>query len=241
MKTFLLAAALLFRSDAQVQESTAAQGAAVPIGVISDTVVGEDATPVGNATLSLVLISRDPKARLPKTAWTASTSADGAFRFTGLPSGNYLLCAQAPLTTWLSPCEWGPGPTALTLLYAQPTANTTITLKKGGVVPIRVDDPSGVLNQNEGKTPGAHLLLGAFNSSFGYRQASVVSSDASGRNYQILIPFGSTINIVAFSSYFNLANSLGTSLPKTGSTTPVLLGQGQAPPLLHFQITGGGN
>jgi hypothetical protein len=35
-------------------------------------------------------------------------------------------------------------------------------MKKGAAVPIRVEDPAKLLEQYEGKTPGAHLLLGVF-------------------------------------------------------------------------------
>jgi hypothetical protein len=231
---------VLFQSAAQVREATQSQAATVISGVISATLVGEDASLIANGILSLRLIPPDPKTRVPRTLWTATTSAVGAFRFTGLPGGNYQLCSQAPATAWLSPCEWNPGPALLTLSNSQSTVSTTVTMKKGVIIPIRVDDPTGSLNQNEGKIPGAHLLLGTTNSVSSYRQATVVSSDASGRNYQILIPFGSTINIVAFSTYFSLVNSLGASVPRPGSTTRVLVHQGQAPPSLYFQVTGGG-
>ena len=56
-------------------------------------------------------------------------------------------------------------------------------------------------SQNEGKTPGAHLLLGMDNDAFAFRPATVVSQDANGRNHQIVIPFNSPVKLVVYSSF----------------------------------------
>jgi hypothetical protein len=79
--------------------------------------------------------------------------------FDALPEGRYTLCARVQNSTWLNPCEWNfPTPTA-TVSRTNPVANVTITLKRGAVVPIRIDDVGQLLAKNEGKTPGAGLLL----------------------------------------------------------------------------------
>src|SRR5580704_8971513 len=76
--------------------------------------------------------------------------------------------------------------------------------EKGVAVPIRVDDPGLSLSQNEGKTPGAHLLLGVATDALTFHPASVVSTDALGRNQQIVIPFNMPVKLVVNSAFFKL-------------------------------------
>ena len=85
----------------------------------------------------------------------------GSVTFDLLPNGLYTLCAQAASGNWLNACEWGAARPDVTVSAAQRTVSTTLVLKCGAAVLIRVDDPDGLLALNERKTPGAHLLLGS--------------------------------------------------------------------------------
>jgi hypothetical protein len=154
--------------------------------------------------------------------------------------GTYRICAQAPSTAWLANCEWGATPVTTTLSNTQISTNVPISLKTGAVVSIRVDDPSQLLPRYEGNTPGAHLLLGVKNAALAFRQATVVSQDSAGRNDQVVVPFGSTVNVHAFSSFFKLANMSGTALSNNAFFMPVLVPAGHQPATLEFQVVGGG-
>lgn len=129
----------------------------------------------------------------------------------------------------------------VTLSTAQPVARVTIVMKKGVAVPIRVDDPGGLLPRHEGKTEGAHLLLGVSNDAFAFRPARLISADARGRNHQVVVPFGSPVKLVVFSSFFRLTDASGFALPSARSTAiPVLVPPGQQPPVIRLVVTGGG-
>jgi hypothetical protein len=108
-------------------------------------------------------------------------------------------------------------------------------------VPIRVNDPAQLLPQNEGKTAGAHLLIGIANDGGVFRPAPVISQDATGRNYQIVIPFNHPVNLSVYSSFFQLAGANGISLPRTGTSIPVTVSSGQQPAAITLLVTGGGN
>jgi hypothetical protein len=139
-------------------------------------------------------------------------------------------------SVWLSPCEWGLNPVSIMVSSTQPTASVTLVMKKGVGVPIRVHDSSQALLQNEGKVPGAHLLLGINNDALGFRQATLIGQDSGGRNYQVLIRFGAKVNLVSFSSFFKLSSVLGAAFPNNAVNVPILVPTGQSPTLLEFQI-----
>jgi len=208
-------------------------------GVVAGTLRGDDGSAIVGGYVSLALLPPHPK-RLPQTEWTAVTGVGGTFRFGGLNDGRYGLCAQAPKSTWLNPCDWGLQPLMVTLSSAQPVASVTMVMKKGVAVPIRVDDPGRLLSQHEGKTPGAHLLIGVGNDAFVFLPASVTSQDAGGRNQQVVIPFNSPVKLAVYSSFFQLADATGLALPKTGAAILLTVPTGQQPATVGLRVTGGG-
>ncbi len=208
-------------------------------GVVAGTLRGDDGSAIVGGYVSLALLPPHPK-RLPQIEWTGVTGVGGTFRFGALNDGKYRLCAQAPKSTWLSSCDWGLQPLVVTLSAAEPVARVTIVMKKGVAVPIRVDDPAGLLSQHEGKTPGAHLLIGVGNDAFVFVPASVTSQDAKGRNQQVVIPFNAPVKLVVYSSFFQLADAMGVALPKTGAAIVLTIPTGQQPATIGLRVTGGG-
>jgi hypothetical protein len=163
----------------------------------------------------------------------------GSFHFDGLNDGKYRLCAQVPNSVWLNPCEWGLQPPVVTLSTAEPTTSVTMILKKGAAVPIRIDDPGQLLSLNEGRTPGAHLLVGVGNDAFVFRPAPVLPPGTSGATRQIVIPFNSPVKLVVYSSFFHLSDANGVPLPRTGAAIPVLVPLGTQPAIIKLTVTGG--
>jgi hypothetical protein len=112
-------------------------------------------------------------------------------------------------------------------------------MKRGAAVSIRVDDPSGLLVQNEGKTPGAHLLLGVRSDAGIFHTASVIAQDPGGRDYSVTIPFDAKVNLVVASSFFRLADATGAPFAASGAAAvPVAVPSGQAPPTLRLAVSG---
>jgi hypothetical protein len=210
-------------------------------GQITGIVKGDDGSAVSGAAVYLKRTQTSGQSPRQQSEWATTAAADGTFEVGPLPNGQYTLCAQITLGNWLNPCEWGNSPPAVTVAPPQRSASATIVMKRGAVVSIRVNDPGQLLAQNEGKVPGAHLLLGVRNDAFGFRSASVASQDSGGRNYQVTIPFGESVNLVIASPFFSLANATGQALPTTGANTMQLLTpSGQTPPAITFGVTGGG-
>ena len=108
------------------------------------------------------------------------------------------------------------------------------------MVPIRLSYPNGLLAQYEGKVPAAKVLIGVGTYAFFFRTAPIVSTDATGRTHQIVIPFGVTINLVVATSFFQLANGAGVALSQTSASIPINVQPGQQPPTVTLVVTGGG-
>ena len=210
-------------------------------GSISGTVTGSDGTIVPGAHVVVYAVPPYPSGRNIQTQWAALSDANGAFSVTGLYAGGYQVCAQLARTQWLNPCAWGDSPPAASLSDSQPTASVSVVMVDGVVVPIRVNDPQKLLVKNEGVTPGAHLLIGVGHPPFLFDDAFIASQDSGGRTYQITVPFGFAANLVVDSSFFRLSNAAGTALPQGAATfIPFTVAQGQSPPSIVLNVTGGG-
>jgi hypothetical protein len=146
-----------------------------------------------------------------------------------------------PNSTWLNPCEWNfPTPTA-TISRSNPNANATIILKGGAPVPIRIIDTGQLLAQNEGKTPGAGLLLGVSSPGLFFHRVLLASQDSSGRNYQIVVPFNTQLTLVLHSSFYRVNDANGLGLSQAVSTKiPLLVATGQQVTPITFTVLGTG-
>ena len=126
----------------------------------------------------------------------------------------------------------------MALTASEPSARISIALSKGALVTVRVNDPAQLLPAHEGKSLGAHFLLGLSNDADLFRPAALVSQDAAGRTYQILAPFDRTIHIAAASGFFQLADAVGRPLPSFGTRIPVLVSSGQPAAALLLSVAG---
>lgn len=210
-----------------------------PGGVITGALRGDDGTPIVGANVTLYLLEPFPPGHVRATQWVLASGAGGSFRFDVPYYAQYRLCAQAPNTAWLNPCEWGLQPPATLLSAAVRSQTVTVVMRKGAAVPIRVDDAGRLLAHNEGKTPGAHLLLGVSSEAHVFHQARVVSEDATGRNYQITVPFDVSVNLIINSAFFKLSDAAGQPLARTGSAmVPVTVRSGQQPAVVRLTVAG---
>jgi hypothetical protein len=212
-------------------------------GSILGGLKGEDGTVIAGAPV-ILHFTGPVKARYShqRTAWSAVTTSAGDFQFTGLPEGNYALCPHTPNSAWLSPCDWNLPIPAASISRLAPSVKVTITLKRGAVVPIRIDDAGQLLTQHEGKTPGAGLLLGVSSPGFIFHPVPLTSKDSSGRNYQIVLPFNTALTLVIHPSFYHVNNASSVALSQTASTKiPLLVAAGQQVSPIKFTITGAGH
>jgi hypothetical protein len=179
--------------------------------------------------------------------YTAMTSADGSFSITGMQPGRYSICVQVPAGPHLDPCRWSSA-VQVTVAPGHPVTNQVISVTKGSVLQVRIDDPKKVLATSG---PG-DVLIGVFLPSGIFQPLRLAASDASGRTYETAIPFNTSVGVSVTSAHLVLADEKGAGLtpvtpgsggfttgsPGASATIPVLSATGTANKLVTLTVTG---
>jgi hypothetical protein len=165
---------------------------------------------------------------------TVAANALGGFAVSGLPAGDYTVCAYAP--GYLRPCEWS-GLRRITLAAAVAANLGTVQLEKSAIVAIRVDDPLGLLPQSLLVAPP--LALGIRDDLNYYHAAGPPAAvDASGRTYQIDVPYGRPMRVWLQSWKFSFTDGEAAPLASAGALIPFEAVQSAAAPAFTVRITG---
>jgi hypothetical protein len=192
---------------------------------IAGTVTTEDSrSPLG----ATVVISKTPdyvnvsRTKLPRFQVVASStrvpqtvavSSTGAFEATGLPRGQYQLCAVAP-DGYLDNCAWfGP----VDVILAPGSANTVknIVLRRGAVVRIRLDDPQSLLPAVETPAGERRAKIGVM-ADGALRPAVLRSRDSTGQNLIITVPFDKPLRLWVSPSQVAVRGPDGTTFFRAG-------------------------
>ncbi len=192
---------------------------AQPSGSLSGHVLSEE----GRALRASVTLSFAAARGYPAPPRRVLTGANGAFTFSRLPAGKYVLCAQvtasepAPANSpYVDTCVWGSGQTPTTVTAGQQVGGIVFTAPKGTWLQVRVVDPEHVLPlAAAGKGPALlepELQVMLKGPDGLYRHARFLSSDSGGRNYQAAIPLKTALSLKVASSVANVFDQTGTQI-----------------------------
>lgn len=145
---------------------------------------------------------------------------------------------QAPATLWLDPCEWGLPIPSVALTGAAPSQTIAISMSKGVEVPIRIEDPGQHLLRNEGRTPGAHLLVGVRTPASTFRRAIPAGPGIGGAMLKVVIPFDRPVQLAVASGFFKLADGSGEQVARPGVAIPLAVPAGQTPATVRLSVAG---
>jgi len=228
MTAILAASAMLVAiSSATAQSANTAS--------ISGRIVSETGLPL-RASVALSFTSARGH---PAPPWRVRTNSTGAFTFSKLQAGSYSLCAQvAPAETapanspYVDTCLWGSGQAPMTVAAGQQVTGVVFTAVKGALLSVHVADPGGVLPAAAAKTPAPlepELQIILKGPDGRYRHARYVSSDATGRTYQIAIPLNTVLGLKVISSVANVVDQNGQPVQESSPvplqpTSPTALG-----------------
>jgi len=176
----------------------------------------------GHTLRASVTLSFSAARGYPAPPHRVLTGANGAFTFSKLPAGKYVLCAQvaasepAPANSpYVDTCVWGSAQAPITLAAGQQVAGVVFTAPKGAWLQVRVADPDHVLPPPSAKGPALlepqlQLVLKGPDSL--YRHARFLSSDSGGRNYQLAIPLKTALSLKIASSVANVFDQNGSQV-----------------------------
>ena len=172
------------------------------------------------ATVMLAQIAAPTRQRIqPQVLYSGK---DGSFFFSQLPPGKYQVCARLSQSNLLDPCDWEPKLNIYFLATDQLVPNARIVLKEGVLLPVRLDDPTDFVSNNQGKRPGSHVLLGVPlpNGAFlPVTPSDNNNSSKGGKEHQILIPLDRDVRMIAASRDFQLSDPSGKKM-RDGEPAP---------------------
>jgi len=235
--TVCAANSLLAQPSASVATATPTAGTGIIQGTTTDSASHRA---VGSAIVTVV------RAGLPPVSQTVTAGADGAFAFQGLPAGTYTVCAQAPASGYLNPCEFATVPLKVTLTAGQKSANNTVGMVAGAILHVRVQDPQQLAvpaaSVKAGSPPSPDISVGVWSMGFpGSRffPARITGTDSTGLDYQVTIPQDTSLALHVSSRHLKLADAAGAVLTGNTSQTKVQHKSGDANPVsLTFSVTG---
>ncbi len=207
-------------------------------GSVSGTLRGDDGSVISGASIILHRVpGQGPWLQEERNDWSVVSDASGSFTFSGVDNGLYRLCAQVSVGAWLDPCDWGLPLTTATLSLSQTATNVTLVMKKGAVVTVRIDDPGQLVSPTGTLTKGGYLLLGVTSDSSFFHTLPLLSTDSTGRNYQLVVPFDTAVKFV-ISSSLRFVNASGVALAGgVSALIPVTVASGTQAPVLKFVAT----
>lgn len=183
----------------------------------------------------------------PEAVVRGYTGVDGSFALRGLAAGQYVLCAQAPRSEWLNPCEWAPYPMVITVGQTDAVLrNVVVLLRRGYRLPIVVDDPGGHLAVHEGRTRGADLVIGVVAPRRSLVPAEVVNKRARDQDHVLTVPFDMDLRVFAASGFFRLAHDRElpgvalVDLPAKGGGVALRVRKNEAGRRVKIRVTGVG-
>jgi len=122
-------------------------------------------------------------------------------------------------------------PAAVAVTATAPPLN----LRQGRRITVRLDDPQGHLDQHEGKTSGAHLLLGVGFDGL-HRTPQLITTTRQERVYELLAPVNTPVAVSLHSAFFDFDEDNGT--PITRGRSKAVPGGQTLPATVRFKVTG---
>ena len=186
---------------------------------------GHILSPDGRTLRAAVSLSWSGPRGFPSPQRRVFTGANGAFTFSRLPAGKYVLCAQvsaaeaAPANSpYVDTCVWPTGQAPIALAAGQQLAGIVFTAPQGAWLQVRVADPDHVLPAAAAKAPTLlepqlQLVLQGPDKLF--RHARFVSADAAGRTYRVSVPLKTPLGLQISSSIADVSDQAGEAVKAT--------------------------
>lgn len=165
------------------------------------------------------------------------SSATGAFTASGLPVGNYVLCASVPSEPYLDPCQWASP--IIVAVSANATSTHNIAVAKGVFLNVEVNDALGLVPATQVTSfQRAKLLVGIYYANSAYLGLPTTEAVNGIHGYKTVIPTGVPLSLWLFSKDVGVTDVNGNPVAlSTGSLIPfqATAGQDQA---FTFAVSG---
>jgi hypothetical protein len=218
--------------------------AASTAGTVAGSVIDDSGRPVGGAR---VLISQALPAPLRQftpppviagpSVTMVATDSNGIFSVAGLPDGQYVACAEVSAPGLLDPCHWAASAPTFTVSAGQATADIKITMARGAVVPIHVDDPLALLQPVTESSIASDFQVHLITNKGLHHNASVQASSATSRDLAVTVPFDTAVTLRVMTNHHLIVNDQ-TGHPAPAAGTSVTAVSGVPLPSFSYVVAG---
>jgi hypothetical protein len=184
-------------------------------GSISGTLAGDDGQPVA------AVVTANRSSPSPASG-RAESGLDGTFTIANLPAGTYTLCVAAKGRGYLDPCTWSAAPPTVQISTGKSVSGYRLTVVKGTLVKVRLNDTTGVLSAAVPANQPAPLILLGFVTARGlFEPLALTAKDASGRSLEGTIPMNAPMSLQITGRGVKIADAAGTNLDLNGAKVTV--------------------
>lgn len=158
-----------------------------------------------------------------------ASKSDGSFLIAGIPPGQYEICIAAPQQAVLDPCTWSPATQSVTVTDGGSITSLAVTVQTGTVLHVRVNDPEGLLSRTGQAANEGAISLGLIARRNRYLNLRMLSSDATGQDYFVVVPFEESLTLAVRSSTHALSDENFVPYLANSKRIPVRIAQGTIP------------
>jgi len=168
-----------------------ASGQSNNLGRISGSVVADDGSEVPDAAIRISQMPQYERrghrfvsvgSRVGRTA----KASNGEFDFRDLPAGDYQICVFA--RGFLDTCRW-PDKNFVRIGSESRDLDKQITLQKGSIVQIIVEDPGGHMGASDARFDGSEVRLGAQAPNGTVHLGNIVAREPGRLTCEVAVPF----------------------------------------------------
>ncbi len=114
----------------------------------------------------------------------------------------------------LDPCEWSaPGTEVVTLAAGQISSGNRLQVKKASKLQIRIQDPHQHLSPRSSSSEPAQIAMGVLTPAGITSLPVLVSTDKSGRTYEISVAFDLPLTFAIAGKHLQIADEQGLPVP----------------------------
>ncbi len=131
-----------------------------------------------------------------------------------LNGGPYAICVNVPRSDLLDPCAWSSEP-PLVRVAADSTSSGNVRLETGALLRVRIEDPRKVVatpfhQADPGREP---LEVGVFLRDRSLYNATWMSSDRRGHDYEVRVPLGTELQFAIRPGKLKVFDDKGAPAP----------------------------
>ena len=135
------------------------------------------------------------------------TGRDGTFTATGLPVGEYLVCARPLDAFQLGSCDWNRSSGRVSIKREEIVTVGDMTLETGRRIVFRIVDSNRRVDSAE------RLVIGVLSADGYYARAKVASTTVGELTYAVTVPVGLPLHVLVGTPNFSISDATGKAVP----------------------------